>query len=125
MLNSIEIDYSTWATANQIFITMDVAVVRYKGVEVLIPPKEMMVHTGQVPSGPEYAVWLVQISRILNARLDTDIDFVVRGIDRGDRTVVGSRRDAMWRKRKRFYDLSTYFGLCIEELFDFKGSARK
>ena len=82
---------------------MDVAVVRYKGVEVLIPPKEMMVHTGQVPSGPEYAVWLAQISRILNARLDTDIDFVVRGIDRGDRTVVGSRRDAMRRKRKRFY----------------------
>lgn len=82
---------------------MDVAVVRYKGVEVLIPPKEMMVHTGQVPSGPEYAVWLAQVSRILNARLDTDIDFVVRGIDNADRTVVGSRRDAMRRKRKRFY----------------------
>lgn len=82
---------------------MDVAVVRYKSVEVLIPPKEMMVHTGQVPSGPEYAVWLAQVSRILNARLDTDIDFVVRGIDNADRTVVASRRDAMRRKRKRFY----------------------
>lgn len=82
---------------------MDVAVVLYKGVEVLIPPKEMMVHTGQVPSGAEYAVWLAQVSRILNARLDTDIDFVVRGIDNEGRTVVGSRRDAMRRKRKRFY----------------------
>lgn len=62
-----------------------------------------MVHTGQVPSGPEYTVWVSQVTRILHARLDSDIDFIVRGIDEDSRTVVGSRRDAMRRKRKRFY----------------------
>ena len=82
---------------------MDVAVVLYKGVQVLIPLKEMMVHTGQVPNGPEYAIWVDQVTRILNARQNADIDFVVRGIDDADRKVVGSRRDAMRRKRKRFY----------------------
>lgn len=82
---------------------MHTAVVLYKGIRVLIPLKEMGVHTGQVPSGPEYALWVDQITRILHARQDSDIDFMVRGIDEDSRTVVGSRRDAMRRKRKRFY----------------------
>lgn len=82
---------------------MDVAVVLYKGVQVLIPLKEMGVHTGQVPSGPEYTVWVNQVTRILHARQNSDIDFVVRGIDEEGRKVVGSRRDAMHRKRRRFY----------------------
>lgn len=82
---------------------MDTAIILYKGVRVLIPLKEMGVHTGQVPSGPEYAIWVDQITRILHARQDCDIDFVVRGIDEDSRTVAASRRDAMHRKRKRFY----------------------
>lgn len=82
---------------------MDTAVVLYKGVRVLIPLKEMGVHTGPVPNGPEYALWVDRVTRILHARMDSDIDFVVRGVDETTRTVVGSRRDAMRRKRKRFY----------------------
>ncbi len=82
---------------------MDTAIVLYKGIRVLIPLKEMMVHTGRVPSGAEYTVWLDQVTRILYARLDSDIDFVVGGIDEDSRTVVASRREAMRRKRKRFY----------------------
>lgn len=82
---------------------MTVAIVRYKGFKVMIPLKEMMVHTGQVPNGPEFSIWVDQITRILHARQNSDIDFVVRGVDNESRTVVGSRRDAMLRKRKRFY----------------------
>ena len=82
---------------------MDTAIVLYKGIRVLIPLKEMMVHTGRVPSGAEYTDWLDQVTRILYARLDSDIDFVVGGIDEDSRTVVASRREAMRRKRKRFY----------------------
>ncbi len=95
---------------------MDTAIVLFKGVRVLIPLKEMMVHTGQVPSGPEYVVWLNQVTRILHARLDSDIDFVVGGIDEDSRTVVGSRREAMRRKRKRFYlDVDELGNHMIEE----------
>jgi hypothetical protein len=83
---------------------MDVAVVLYKGIQVLIPLKEMMVHTGPVPSGgAEFRLWVDAVTRALNARLGSDIDFVVRGIDEDGRKVVASRRDAMLRKRKRFY----------------------
>lgn len=82
---------------------MTVAIVRYKGFKVMIPLKEMMVHTGQVPNGPEFSIWVDQVTRILHARQNSDIDFVVRGVDNESRTVVGSRRDAMLRKRKRFY----------------------
>lgn len=83
---------------------MTVAIVRYKGFKVMIPLKEMMVHTGPVPSGgAEFSLWVDQVTRILHARQNSDIDFVVRGVDEESRTVVGSRRDAMLRKRKRFY----------------------
>lgn len=82
---------------------MTAAIVRYKGFKVMIPLKEMMVHTGQVPNGPEFSLWVDQVTRILHARQNSDIDFVVRGVDNESRTVVGSRRDAMLRKRKRFY----------------------
>lgn len=83
---------------------MTVAIVRYKGFKVMIPLKEMMVHTGPVPSGgTEFNLWVDQVTRILHARQNSDIDFVVRGVDEESRTVVGSRRDAMLRKRKRFY----------------------
>lgn len=83
---------------------MTVAIVRYKGFKVMIPLKEMMVHTGPVPSGGvDFNLWVDQVTRILHARQNSDIDFVVRGVDDESRTVVGSRRDAMLRKRKRFY----------------------
>lgn len=86
---------------------MDVAVVVFKGVRVLMPLKEMAVHTGSVPSGPDYAPWAAGVIRILGARQNSDVDFLVRGFgvreDTGERFALGSRRDAMHRKRKRFY----------------------
>lgn len=85
---------------------MDTAVVLFKNVKVLVPLKEMAVHTGQVPSGPEYAAWAAGIIRILSTRQNSDVDFLVRGLgsnEAGERIVAGSRRDAMRRKRKHFY----------------------
>ncbi len=86
---------------------MDLAVIIFKGVRVLVPLKEMGVHTGPVPSGPEYTRWAVGIVKILSSRQNFDVDFLVRGFgareDTGERFVLGSRRDAMRRKRKRFY----------------------
>lgn len=85
---------------------MDTAVVLFKNMKVLVPLKEMAVHTGQVPSGPEYAAWASGIIRILSTRQNSDVDFLVRGLgsnEAGERIVAGSRRDAMRRKRKHFY----------------------
>lgn len=86
---------------------MDLAVIIFKDVRVLVPLKEMGVHTGPVPSGPDYAAWAIRLAKIVNSRQNFDVDFVVRGFgareDTGEQFVLGSRRDAMRRKRKRFY----------------------
>ena len=85
---------------------MDTAVIMFKDVQVLVPLREMGVHTGPVPSGPDYTAWVMEMTRRINARQNSDVDFVVRGFgfnEAGERIVAGSRRDAMRRKRKRFY----------------------
>ncbi len=82
---------------------LTLAVVNYRGFRVAIPVKEMMLYTGKTPSGREYMELMDQLNRILNARLGSEIDFIVKGYDNESRSVVGSRREAMLRKRQTFY----------------------
>lgn len=82
---------------------LTLAVVDYKGFRVVIPLKEMMLVTGRMPSGDEYVELMEQLNRILNARLGSEIDFVVKGCDNATRSVVASRREAMLKKRQTFY----------------------
>lgn len=42
-------------------------------------------------------------SRRLNSMLNAEIDFVIKGIDFDEQIVIGSRKEAMARKRRRFY----------------------
>ena len=82
---------------------LTLAVVNYRGFRVAIPVKEMMLYTGKTPSGREFMELMDQLNRILNARLGSEIDFIVKGYDNESRSVVGSRREAMLRKRQTFY----------------------
>lgn len=82
---------------------LTLAVVDYKGFRVAIPLKEMMLVTGRMPSGDEYVELMEHLNRILNARLGSEIDFVVKGCDNATRSVVASRREAMLKKRQTFY----------------------
>ena len=82
---------------------LTLAVVNYKGFRVAIPVKEMMLHTGKMPSGREFTELMDRLHRILNSRLGSEIDFVVKGYDNTTHSVVASRRDAMLRKRQTFY----------------------
>ena len=82
---------------------LTLAVVNYKGFRVAIPVKEMMLHTGKMPSGREFTELMDRLHRILNSRLGSEIDFVVKGYDNNTHSVVASRRDAMLRKRQTFY----------------------
>ena len=82
---------------------MTVAVVNYKGFRVAIPVKEMMLFTGRVPSGAEFQELMARMRGILTARLGSEIDFIVKGHENKSRSVVASRRDAMYRKRQTFY----------------------
>lgn len=82
---------------------MNVAVVNYKGFRVVIPVKEMMLTNERVPSGADFNAFVAGMRGILTARLGSEIDFIVKGHENKSRSVVASRRDAMYRKRQTFY----------------------
>ena len=86
------------------------AVASYNGYRVAIPLKEMMLYSGRMPTGQEYEELMVQLNRNLNARLGSEIDFVIRGIDNKSRAIAASRKDAMLRKRQTFYMDTNEFG---------------
>lgn len=82
---------------------LTVAVVNYKGFRVAIPVKEMLLFTGRLPSGAEFQELMSRMRGILTARLGSEIDFIVKGHENKSRSVVASRKDAMYRKRQTFY----------------------
>ena len=83
---------------------LTIAVVNYRGIRVAIPVKEMLLSSGgKTPSGREFMEMMDQMHRILNARLGSEIDFIVKGYDNNARSVVASRKEAMYRKRQTFY----------------------
>ncbi len=82
---------------------LTVAAVSCKGFRVAIPVKEMLLFTGRVPFGAEFQELMGRMRGILTARLGSEIDFIVKGHENKSRSVVASRRDAMYRKRQTFY----------------------
>lgn len=79
------------------------AIADYKGFRVVIPLREMLMDLGDRLTGKEYRDEMQRLNRLLGNMLGAKIDFVVRGIDSGERRAVASRRDAMLRKRQTFY----------------------
>ena len=82
---------------------LTVAVVNYKGFRVAIPVKEMLLFSGRLPSGAEFQELMSRMRGILTARLGSEIDFIVKGHENKSRSVVASRKDAMYLKRQIFY----------------------
>ena len=80
-----------------------IVVVDYKGYRVAIPIREMMLHTGPTPYGAAYYSLMDRMNRTLATMMNAEIDFIVRGVDMKERSVVASRRAAMLRKRQTFY----------------------
>ena len=79
----------------------DVAVVHYKGFRIAIPLKEMSVPT--TADQRNFDEYLENHQKLLSKMLGSEIDFLVRGIDAKSRAVVGSRKEAMLKKRQTFY----------------------
>ena len=81
------------------------AVVNYNGFRVAIPAKEMMVN---LPPTAEYEKLsyderMALVTRRLYSRMGCELDFIVKGIENRSRSIVASRKDAMYRKRQTFY----------------------
>lgn len=79
------------------------AIADYKGFRVVIPLREMLIDLPNRLTGSDYRDEMQRQNRLLGNMLGAEIDFVVRGIDSGERRTVASRRDAMLRKRQTFY----------------------
>lgn len=79
-----------------------IATVEYNGFRIAIPLKEIMIQLSDTTGQNSSTVTLRQ-NKLLGNMLGAEIDFVVRGIDSGSRSVVASRRDAMLRKRQLFF----------------------
>ena len=77
------------------------AIVDYKGFRVVIPLKEMMIELGGTQKDPREAI--LRQNKLLGNMLGAQIDFIVKGIDSNERSIVASRRDAMLKKRRVFY----------------------
>ena len=87
-----------------------VLAVIYKGFRVAIPLKEMMIEIPRMPRGSTYADAEEQLQKIINSRVFSEVDFIIRGIINKSRTIAASRKDAMLKKRQIFYMDTDEFG---------------
>ena len=79
-----------------------IAVIYYKEMRVVIPLSEMMINLVEDESH-DYGELAQRQSKILGNMLGCEIDFLVKGLDTASRSVVASRKDAMYKKRQIFY----------------------
>lgn len=75
-----------------------VVVTYYKNQRILVPLTEMLIFQSD-DSDMDYS----QFERICSTMLGAEIDVIIKGIDKKSESVVASRRDAMMRKREKFY----------------------
>ena len=79
-----------------------IAVVYYKEMRVVIPLAEMMINLVE-DAAHDYGELVQRQNKILGNMLGCEIDFIIKGLDNASRSVVASRKDAMYKKRKIFY----------------------
>lgn len=79
-----------------------IAVVYYKEMRVVIPLAEMMINLVE-DAAHDYGELVQRQNKILGNMLGCEIDFIIKGLDNASRSVVASRKDAMYKKRQIFY----------------------
>lgn len=79
-----------------------IAVVYYKEMRVVIPLAEMMINLVE-DEAHDYGELVQRQNKILGNMLGCEIDFIIKGLDNASRSVVASRKDAMYKKRQIFY----------------------
>lgn len=74
-----------------------VAVLRYGEYRVVLPLSEMLIINDEIATDTKRQQVLA------SAMLGCEVDFLVKGIDTATKSIVGSRKEAMMRKREMFY----------------------
>ena len=79
------------------------AVADYNGYRIVIPLKEMFFDFPVNFQGDDYKKAVTAYNKLMNSMLGAKIDFVIKGIDSKTKSVVASRKEAMYKKRQTFY----------------------
>lgn len=79
-----------------------IAVIYYKEMRVVIPLAEMMINLIE-DAAHDYGELVQRQNKILGNMLGCEVDFIIKGLDNSSRSVVASRKDAMYKKRQIFY----------------------
>lgn len=79
-----------------------IAIIYHKNFRVVIPVSEMMLNL-VVDEAHDYGELSLRQNKIINTMLGCEIDFIVKGLDTKTRSIAGSRKDAMLKKRQIFY----------------------
>lgn len=79
----------------------NVVVTYYKDQRILVPMTEMMINLSE-ERGQGYTI-SERLERVCNTMLGAEIDVMIKGMDKKNGSVVASRKDAMLRKREKFY----------------------
>lgn len=80
----------------------NVVVAYYKEQRIIVPMSEMMI---DLTDDKKYNDGNIddRLARICNTMLGAEIDVIIKGMDKRTASVVASRKDAMIRKRRKFY----------------------
>lgn len=79
-----------------------IAVIYYKEIRIVISLSEMMINLVE-DENHNYGELVQRQNKILGNMLGCEVDFIVKGLDSASRSVVASRKDAMYKKRQIFY----------------------
>lgn len=79
-----------------------ITIVYYKNFRVVIPITEMMINLVEDETH-NYGELSLRQNKIANTMLGCEIDFIIKGLDSKERSIVASRKDAMLKKRQIFY----------------------
>ena len=79
-----------------------IAVIYYKEMRIAIPLSEMMINLIE-DENHNYGELVQRQNKILGNMLGCEVDFIVKGLDSASRSIVASRKDAMYKKRQIFY----------------------
>lgn len=79
-----------------------ITIVYYKNFRVVILITEMMINLVEDETH-NYGELSLRQNKIVNTMLGCEIDFIIKGLDSKERSIVASRKDAMLKKRQIFY----------------------
>ena len=79
-----------------------ITIVYYKNFRVVIPITEMMINLVEDETH-NYGELSLRQNKIVNTMLGCEIDFIIKGLDSKERSIVASRKGAMLKKRQIFF----------------------